>query len=132
MRPWGLHALANVFKCPVHRISDKFVIYDFSVDLVKKIDMVAYGHPTIVRFGEGNKAGYTLVQLIETSNITGHFCDETGDAYLDIFSCKSFDPNIVKQVIQYHFQPESIDLKVISRQAGVSMEDHKRCCLNLR
>jgi hypothetical protein len=23
-------------------------------------------------------------------------------------------------------------LKVISRQAGVSMEDHKQCCLNLR
>ena len=37
-------------------------------------------------------AGYSLVQLIETSAITGHFCDASGDAYLDIFSCKDFDP----------------------------------------
>jgi hypothetical protein len=25
--------------------------------------------------------GYSLVQLIETSAITGHFCDRSGDAY---------------------------------------------------
>lgn len=47
--------------------------------LVKDIDMVPYGGPQVVHFGSGNKAGYTLVQLIETSNITAHFVEETND-----------------------------------------------------
>lgn len=80
--------------------------------------MKAYKEPQIQHFGEGNKAGYTLVQLIETSNITGHFCDTTGDAYLDIFSCKEFDKQVVRQVILEHFQPQLLDIKVIGRQAG--------------
>ena len=132
MRPWGLHAIVNAFRCPVHRINDKLIIHDFTKDLVKRIDMVAYGQPLIQHFGEGNKAGFTLVQLIETSNITAHFCDETGDFYADIFSCKEFDPEIVKQVINHHFQPQSIDLKLLARQAGRPMEDQRRCCMNLQ
>jgi len=118
---WGVHAIANLLKCPKHIITSKPAIYNFTVDLVKKIDMKAYGSPQIIHFGEGNKAGYTLVQLIETSNITGHFCDESGDAYIDIFSCKHFDKDIVRQVILEHFQPQMIDIKKIDRQAGIQM-----------
>lgn len=120
MRTWGLHAIANAFKCPIHKITNKKIIHDFTIDLVKRIDMKAYGSPQIIHFGEGNKAGFTLVQLIETSNITGHFCDESGDAYLDVFSCKSFDEKIVRQVIMEHFQPQMLDIKVIERQAGLA------------
>jgi S-adenosylmethionine/arginine decarboxylase-like enzyme len=72
-------------------------------------------------FGEGNKSGYTLVQLIETSNITGHFCDDSGDAYLDVFSCKYFDENVVQHVVNTWFKPESIDMKVLSRDAKIAM-----------
>jgi S-adenosylmethionine/arginine decarboxylase-like enzyme len=132
MRPWGLHAIVNAFRCKPHLIQNKLVIHDFSVDLVKKIDMVAYGQPLIQHFGVDDKAGFTLVQLIETSNITGHFCDESGDAYLDIFSCKEFNAQIVKQVIQHHFQPQAIDLKLIERQAGRPMGAPPHCCLNLQ
>src|SRR5262245_51794966 len=54
--------------------------------------MKAYGAPLLERFAEHlpEAAGYSLVQLIETSAITGHFCDLSGDAYIDIFSCKDF------------------------------------------
>jgi S-adenosylmethionine/arginine decarboxylase-like enzyme len=53
--------------------------------------MVPYGEPQVVHFGSGDKSGFTLVQLIETSNITAHFCEETDDMYLDVFSCKPFN-----------------------------------------
>jgi S-adenosylmethionine/arginine decarboxylase-like enzyme len=128
---WGYHAIVNAFKCQTHLIKNKLIIHDFAVDLVKQINMVPYGQPMINHFGEGNKAGFTLVQLIETSNITGHFCDETGDAYLDIFSCKEFNPQTVKHVIQHHFQPQSIDLKMLVRQAGKPMDSQRHCCMNL-
>ena len=94
--------------------------------------MVAYGQPMIQHFGEGDKAGFTLVQLIETSNITGHFCDESGDVYLDVFSCKEFNPKVVEEVVTHYFAPQSIDLLILERTAGQKMVDRKSCCLNLR
>ena len=79
--------------------------------------MVAYGEPQIVHFGSGNKAGYTLVQLIETSNICCHFVEETNDLYLDVFSCKPFEPTDVQRVVSQYFSPERINTIFLNRQA---------------
>jgi S-adenosylmethionine/arginine decarboxylase-like enzyme len=68
-------------------------------------------------FGSGNKKGYTLVQLIETSNITAHFVEETDDIYLDVFSCKPFSPSDVDSMVKLHFSPKAMDTKMIDRQA---------------
>jgi len=122
MRHWGLHLVANAHKCNPRLISDPRNIELFAQTLVKRIDMVAYGKPLIQYFGHQDKAGYTLVQLIETSNITAHFSDDTGDAYLDIFSCKPFDEAVACAVINDYFKPELLDSKVIYRQAGIRME----------
>jgi S-adenosylmethionine/arginine decarboxylase-like enzyme len=88
---------------------------------VKNIDMVPYGKPQIIMFGSGNKKGYTLVQLIETSNITGHFVEETNDMYLDVFSCKEFKPETVRDMVQSYFRPEKIDGRMILRDASREM-----------
>jgi S-adenosylmethionine/arginine decarboxylase-like enzyme len=37
-------------------------------------------------------SGYSLVQLIETSSIVAHFSEGTNKVYLNVFSCKEFDP----------------------------------------
>ena len=37
-----------------------------------------------------------MLQLIETSLISGHFANDTNRAYLDIFSCKAYDPAVVE------------------------------------
>lgn len=122
LRHWGHHCLMNARKCNSLAISSPRVIEHFTHDMVKRIEMVAYGQPQIQFFGSGNKSGYTLVQLIETSNITAHFCDETGDAYLDVFSCKWFDPMVAKRVVEEWFKPEHIDVMVVSRDARWAME----------
>jgi S-adenosylmethionine/arginine decarboxylase-like enzyme len=114
--------IGNAYRCDSRLIACPKNIELFTATLVKKIDMVAYGKPLIQYFGHGNKAGYTLVQLIETSNITAHFVDDCGDAYFDLFSCKDFDESIARSVIIDYFKPELLDSKVIYRQAGVKME----------
>jgi len=121
MRTWGRHLILNARKCNSLRISNQRTIELFAQDMVKKIDMTPFGRPQVLYFGEGNKAGYTLIQLIETSNITGHFCDDTGDAYLDVFSCKYFDEHVAKAVVQTWFEPEWMDMKVVERDAKVLM-----------
>jgi S-adenosylmethionine/arginine decarboxylase-like enzyme len=115
---WGFHLILDASKCAGSTIRNNTNIIRFAKTLVSRIDMVAYGEPQVVRFGSGNKAGYTLVQLIETSNITAHFCEETNDMYLDVFSCKPFEPADVEDVVNYYFSPLERNSVFLERQAG--------------
>jgi S-adenosylmethionine/arginine decarboxylase-like enzyme len=82
------------------------------------IEMVPYGETQVVHFADGtDKAGWTMIQLIETSNIMGHFLDESGDLYLDVFSCKDFDESVVIQLVRTFFNPERIKPRFLRRKA---------------
>ena len=114
---WGYHLVLDVARCAPNTIRCSNNIARFTKTLVKDIDMIAYGEPQIVMFGTGNKKGYTLVQLIETSNICAHFVEETNDMYLDVFSCKEFNPDIVKGLVREFFGAASIHGHLMTRQA---------------
>jgi S-adenosylmethionine/arginine decarboxylase-like enzyme len=114
-QPWGYHLSVDAHHCSAAAIASKETIRAFITELVPAIDMTAYGAPRIVRFGTGNKEGYTLVQLIETSDITCHFAEDTGAAYLDVFSCKSFDPKVVMRVFRKHFAPTACKTRFFTR-----------------
>jgi len=114
---WGYHLIADISKCSPRSIRCAVNIHSFNNELVKRIDMVPYGMPQIVMFGSGNKKGYTLVQLIETSNICAHFVEETDDMYLDVFSCKKFDIPTVDDTIRKYFNPKSIKKVYLERKA---------------
>jgi len=114
---WGYHLIVNASGCLPQSIRCSNNIYQFTKRLVHKIDMVSYGEPQIVMFGTGNKKGYTLVQLIETSNITAHFVEETNDLYLDVFSCKPFEPKDVMSVLGDSFSPVKSETRFLVRQA---------------
>lgn len=109
MGKWGFMLALDLGACCPKAIRCSKTIGNFSESLVKKIDMKAYGEPHIVHFGEDNKAGYTLVQLIETSNITAHFCEQDNAAFIDIFSCKPFDPKDARVVIDEYFKPQRVN-----------------------
>ena len=114
---WGYHTILDCHGCDPQSIREGGNIENFAKELVEKIDMVAFGGPLLVHFGKDDKKGFTLVQLIETSNICGHFVDENGDFYLDVFSCKDFNENIVTDYIQQCFIPENIKSEVFLRDA---------------
>ena len=114
---WGYHLMLDCAECDSEAIKSYETIYNFTKQLVKDIDMVAYGEPQIVDFGSGNKAGYTLVQLIETSNICAHFVNETNTMYLDVFSCKDFHPDVVQSLVMKYFGVKNLKRTFIKRQA---------------
>ena len=118
MTYWGYHLILDCDGCDLAAITDKEHIADFAKTLVKAIDMVAYGEPQVVKFGSGNKAGYTLVQLIETSNICGHFVDSERQLYLDVFSCKPFDRKTVVDLTKQFFGFTSHSEGYLERQAS--------------
>ncbi|MEM7042722.1 MAG: S-adenosylmethionine decarboxylase [Pseudomonadota bacterium] len=115
---FGQHLVVDAAGCN-DRISDHDAIAAFARDLVTAIDMKAYGAPWIEHFGHDlpKASGFTLVQLIETSNVTAHFCDDSGEAYFDIFSCKSFDEQAALAVIDRHFEPDVCQTRSLMRQA---------------
>lgn len=116
---WGYHLILDCKACDRYRITDPAKLDSWVKKLVEEIDMVAYGEPQIVHFGnkEPHLTGYTVLQLIETSSITAHFCDESGDAYIDIFSCKPFDKEVAKWVVEGFFRPEAMRETYLVRQA---------------
>ena len=109
---WGYHMSLDLGGCNIKKITDRDHIIAFVKDLVEAIDMKAYGEPECVHFAahDPSKGGYTLTQLIETSNICAHFVDATGEVYLDIFSCKEFDPEEASAVAEEYFEPKVGDL----------------------
>jgi S-adenosylmethionine/arginine decarboxylase-like enzyme len=99
-------------------IDNRQTIYNFVKDLVKEIDMVAHGEPIIEYLLPGDpKQGYSLMQLITTSNICGHFMELDGTAYFDIFSCKEFDISIAQNVVKKYFNPKKIRVNFLTRHA---------------
>jgi len=119
---WGKHLVLDCSSCDREAVRSPDAIRDFSEDLVASIGMVAYGEPLLAHFAAHlpEAAGYSLVQLIETSAVTGHFCDASGDAYLDVFSCKDFNSEVAIGVIERHLRPESVKKVELSRDASVA------------
>jgi S-adenosylmethionine/arginine decarboxylase-like enzyme len=121
---WGHHLSLDCALGDKSKITDRDHIESWCAELVQKIDMKPFGDPIIYRFGTDNKAGYTLVQLIETSNICAHFCDSTGHAFIDVFSCKDFDSEKVKEVCLEYFGFKTYALSRFQRGTYDGLEDH--------
>jgi S-adenosylmethionine/arginine decarboxylase-like enzyme len=102
-------------------ITDADNVRAFVKELVTAIDMVAVGEPWIERTAIGipDKEGYSLYQLIVTSNISAHFVDQSKQTYLDVFSCKEFDKYIVCSVVKKYFNPSRIKTNFIARNADL-------------
>lgn len=117
MQYFGYHLMLDCSGCN-DGIKSKENIYNFTKELVKRIDMTAHGEPIIEFLLPGDpKEGYSLLQLITTSNIVGHFIEPNSTAYFDVFSCKEFDIQTVKDVVTEFFGPTKIKVNFITRHA---------------
>ncbi|MCP9453499.1 MAG: S-adenosylmethionine decarboxylase [Nitrospira sp.] len=102
-KAWGLCTAVDLQDCQPELIRDADYIKRYVVELCDLIGMKRYGDCQVVDFGEGRVAGYSMVQLISTSLISGHFANDTNSAYLDIFSCKGYDPALVESFSKRFF-----------------------------
>ena len=101
---WGIATSIDIYECNPQTIRDADKIRQFVVDLCELIKMRRFGDTRIVHFGEDERvAGYSMVQLIETSLISAHFANQTNATYLDVFSCKPYDPEVVADFAQEFF-----------------------------
>lgn len=110
---WGLMSSVDVSDCDPHLIRDADMIKQYVIELCDLIEMKRFQETKVVNFGEDEKvAGYSMVQLIETSLISGHFANQTNTAYIDIFSCKLYDPTKATEFTKAFFRGKDARLKV--------------------
>ena len=101
---WGIASSFDIYNCAPDAIRSAERIQQFVVELCDLIEMKRFGETTVVNFGEDERvAGYSMVQLIETSLISAHFANKTNTVYLDVFSCKPYDPSVVAGFAQEFF-----------------------------
>lgn len=114
-KAWGLSTAVDLQDCRPETIRDRDHIEAYVIALCKLIGMKRYGECQVVHFGDGRVAGYSMIQLIETSLISGHFANDTNRAYLDIFSCKGYDPVVVEGFSRKFFGARSSTISITLR-----------------
>jgi S-adenosylmethionine/arginine decarboxylase-like enzyme len=113
---WGLVTALDLHDCDPEIIRDRNAIYEYTIQLCEKIKVKRFGEPIIVHFGEDERvAGYSLVQLIETSLVSGHFANLTNRVYLDIFSCAYYNPTEVIEFSKDFFKAKDYHCKIYLR-----------------
>jgi len=114
---WGIASSIDIYNCDPDTIRDADKIRQFVVELCDLIEMKRFGETLVVHFGEDERvAGYSMVQLIETSLISAHFANQTNATYLDVFSCKTYNPDQVAEFARKFFGGSHTNLNVTLRQ----------------
>lgn len=112
--PYGQELILDIHNCNVEKFNRKDLT-EFFKTLCEKIDMVredlhfwdfeGMTEEEIIEAGyiEDHVIGTSAIQFIRTSNVTIHCLDRLKSVYINIFSCKSFNPGIVKNYVEEFF-----------------------------
>jgi len=115
--PWGVLSCIDLYDCDAKTIRNAEKIRQFVMELCHLIEMKRFGETQVVNFGEEERvAGYSMTQLIETSLISAHFANLTNTTYLDVFSCKVYDPQKVADFAKKFFKAKDFNLHVVERR----------------
>lgn len=117
---YGKELVLDLEECEPSAIRSRGKIAAYARKLCRVIAMKPYGKPFVERFGLGKDftSGYSLVQLIETSSITGHFSELWNTAHINIFSCRDFDPKAAAAFTKRYFGAKRMAHKVLIRRGA--------------
>ena len=100
---WGMLAAIDLHGCERRRLEDPDSIRAFVPSVIEAIGMRAHGPLRLERFGTGELEGWSAMQFIETSSIVVHADEVSGRCFIDVFSCRDFDPEIAAAIAAEHF-----------------------------
>ena len=112
--PWGMLAAIDLHGCDRARLADPDTIRRFVPAVIEAIGMQAHGPLALDRFGDAELEGWSAMQFIETSSITVHADEVYCRCFVDVFSCRRFDPDRAAAIAARHFGGEPA-VTVLSR-----------------
>jgi S-adenosylmethionine decarboxylase len=114
---WGISTVVDVYGCDPDAIRSRERIVQFTHELCDLLEVKRFGETWVVRFGDDPRVyGYSMVQLIETSLVSGHFAEDSNTIYLDLFSCKWYDAEAAAEFAKEFFRAERIRVQTCLRQ----------------
>jgi S-adenosylmethionine/arginine decarboxylase-like enzyme len=115
---FGWELIMDLYECDPDAISSEHAIKTYARKLCDLLEMKPYGEALTPYFGENQEhtKGYSLLQFIETSSITGHFSEHTRACYINIFSCKAYDVDKAESFTKTHFGAARVNSRYILRE----------------
>ena len=115
--PWGILSCIDLYECNPQIIRSAEAIKKFVAELCDLIEMKRFGETQVVHFGEEERvSGFSMTQLIETSLISAHFANQSNTTYLDVFSCKAYDPEAVARFAKKFFKAKRVKRRTLNRE----------------
>lgn len=114
---FGKELILDLTDCDPKVIRSKRKLDEYIDSLCKIINMKKFGKPFIIHFGLGSPhtKGFSLLQFIETSSITGHFSELWNSAYINIFSCGPFNTKRAANFTKEFFKAKGVENRVVVR-----------------
>lgn len=121
-KPYGFELILDLHSCDAEKFTRES-IEEYMVAICEAIKMEREdlhfwdydGVPEEEISNEAHLSGTSAVQFITTSNIVIHTLDLLGAAYVNIFSCKSFDKKIAEKLTKEFFGAKEIRIHFIER-----------------
>lgn len=116
---WGYELILDCSDCN-EKIDDPPTVTAYLKEMVTALKMIAVGEPLVHQFtGEGTEGrGTSGVQIITTSSVTFHSDDDGEAAYINVFSCKAFEPQTAIDLTRKYFEPKRCGALWLYRDAG--------------
>ena len=118
MPAFGYQLLLDLYDCKTGASDDLTLCYEFLVAIVRRLKMEQQSPPFLFR-SDGDKfpdkAGLSgWIPLIE-SGIQIHTLSPKNFISIDVYSCRKFDPDVVRPLVQEFFLPQRIDEQFLER-----------------
>ena len=115
---YGMEVILDLYDCDPKVIRSSKLIASFAVKMCKLLKMKRFGKALTPHFGHNDPktSGYSLLQFLETSSITGHFSEQWNSAYINIFSCKMFSAKKAISFTKKYFKTKNIKARKLIRE----------------
>ena len=117
---FGPHLMLDLAECDQKKINDLDFIFNFLNTLPDKIGMTKITQPYVFPYSGlvPEDKGITGYVIIAESHLSIHTFVEKGYAFIDLFSCKSFDTDMAKNFIIQAFLSKKPEFYIIERGKG--------------
>lgn len=114
---FGYELVMDLSDCDLAVMSSKKRLTEYVNKLCKLIKMKKYGKVQLPYFGleKPQTKGYSLLQFIETSSITGHFSEHWRKSYINIFSCKPYNHRLAAEFTKKFFGSKNAKMRFLVR-----------------
>ncbi|MBN2402045.1 MAG: S-adenosylmethionine decarboxylase [Spirochaetes bacterium] len=116
-KAWGLYTSVDIHNCHPDYIRDKELIQQYVLQLSEILRMKCFGATQFSNMGSDTKCeGCSMTQFVDSSLVSGRFAYKSNTAYIDIFSCKYYDPEVISHFTLSYFKGSDYSLNVTVRK----------------